>query len=678
MTGTVYPDQSTLQTRRSWLSRPLLLGISPAGVALGGILLGSLLLHVYDLGAIGDANAYYTAAVESMLDSWHNFFFVAAEPGGSVTVDKPPLGLWIEAAFAWVFGVSGAAGVLPNIIAGLLSIAVLYWLVKTHFGAGAGLLAALLQALTPVALAADRNNTMDSMLTLTLLLAAWAFIRATESGKGRFVILGAVLLGLGFNIKMLQVLLPVPAFYALYFLGAKQGWLRKLANLAFATGVMVLIAFSWALIVDAVPAESRPYIGSSTDNSVMQLILGHNGASRIFGGRASGNAPAMTGPLASPGRPQPPPQGADQQLPQGRGLPAGQGSGGFNFETGEAGLMRFFEAPLAKEMSWLLPFGLVSVLLATFSGPVHLPLRTNIHQGLLLWGGWLLTCLIFFSFAGLFHAYYMVMLAPALAACVALGASLLATRADRNPLRIAVILALTAVLTLGFQVYLLSQYAVSLLWAVPPVALLGLGIGGILLYALGAQGERIWKAAGFGAIFAALLLIPLGWSVMTVLDDSASVNLPAAYAGEIETSPSRPGSETRRVDADLLAYLEANTRDVEYLMAVPSAQIGAPYVLETARPVLYMGGFSGGDPVVAVQDLEAMVANEELRFFYLSKQGRGNQTEIASWLAATCTVIPKFSQGLPPGGPQSPGSGNRLQSPAGGATTLYDCLPQDE
>ena len=145
-------------------------------LAILAIMILSATLHLWDISSIGDSNTYYTAAVESMTQSWHNFFYASAEPGGSVTVDKPPLGLQIETIFALVFGVSGFSTVLPNILAGVLSVPLLYHLVKKHFGTLAGIVAALVVAATPVVFAADRNNTQDGLLTFFLLLAAWAFI----------------------------------------------------------------------------------------------------------------------------------------------------------------------------------------------------------------------------------------------------------------------------------------------------------------------------------------------------------------------------------------------------------------------------------------------------------------------------------------------------------------------
>jgi 4-amino-4-deoxy-L-arabinose transferase-like glycosyltransferase len=208
--------------------------------ALGAIVFIAAALRLTNLASLGYVNHYYAAAVESMLQSWHNFFFVAAEPGGSVSVDKPPVGLWIQAISAHFLGVNSLGLLLPQIVAGILSVVVVYQLVRRSFGTVAALLAALALAVTPVVVAVDRNNTMDSTLILTLLLAAWAFIKATEEGRLRYLLLGAGLVGIGFNIKMLEAYLPLPAFLALYFLGSKVKLWRKVGHIALASALLAV------------------------------------------------------------------------------------------------------------------------------------------------------------------------------------------------------------------------------------------------------------------------------------------------------------------------------------------------------------------------------------------------------------------------------------------------------
>ena len=185
-------------------------------LALGATLLLTVLLNFWQLSKEGYGNTYYAAAIKSMLQSWHNFFFVSFDPGGFVTIDKPPLGFWIQTLSAKLFGFSGVTLLLPEAIAGVLSVFVLYHLVARSWGSVSGLVAALALALTPISVVANRNNTIDSLLVLTVLLAAWAVLKAAETAPGgyplRWFLLCAVLVGVGFNIKMLQAYLVLPAF----------------------------------------------------------------------------------------------------------------------------------------------------------------------------------------------------------------------------------------------------------------------------------------------------------------------------------------------------------------------------------------------------------------------------------------------------------------------------------
>ncbi len=711
------------QVRSSLLGKKIFSGVSLGALIIALIMSAAFALHMYNIDAIGNANEYYTAAVESMLKSWSNFFFVAAEPGGSVTVDKPPLGLWIEAVFAYFLGVSGFSVSLPNILAGVFGIPVLYGMVKKYMGELAGVTAAFVMAITPVFVATNRNNTMDGMLVFTLLLAAWAFIKAAESGKARWLMLGAFIVGLGFNIKMLQAFLPLPAFYALYFLGSKEGWLKKIINLAIATILLVVVSLSWAVIVDLVPAENRPYIGSSDDNTVMGLIFGHNGISRLDNQRDNNAPPSGAQPGQSPNdgnQPQqnpgqgqgqfqgpppaaleacsgqtygsscfftqpngitingscitPPNQSSLACAPQGMipgqapnaqptGAPYGRldgqnGGTPFSNETGSPGVLRFFTAPLSKQMSWLLPFALISVLLAVFASKIRLPVESGAHKALILWGGWLLTCVVFFSMvSGIFHAYYAIMLAPALGAMVGIGFCQF-YKWGRKSAWAAIGLILAVVVTLGFQIFATTQYKEFSPWMLGTGILLGFGI--LLLY--------VSRRAAYAVILSAAMIIPSYWSIMTVTNGSNN-NLPTAYDGRIDgqgnflTSPAQNGGNRsgRPVNSKLVEFLQANTQEVEYLVAVPSSQQGSNLVLATGRPVLYMGGFAGQDEVVTVDDLKEMAASGELRYIIYGGD-RGDKQDIANWIGSSCTAVEGIS--LAQTGPAGP-SGQQMK--------LYDC-----
>ncbi|MBK9603790.1 MAG: glycosyltransferase family 39 protein [Anaerolineales bacterium] len=787
---------ATIPAQPSFLKKNLLLGITPAFLLVIVIMAISFGVHMVNIESIGDANSYYTAAVEAMLKSWSNFFFVAAEPGGSVTVDKPPLGLWIEAVFAFFLGVSGFSVSLPNILAGIFSIPLLYSMVKKYAGELAGLIAAFVMAFTPVFVATNRNNTMDGMLVFFLLMAAWAFIKATEDGKLRWLLLGGFIVGLGFNIKMMQAFLPLPAFYALYFFGSKEGWLRKILNLGIATVLLLAVSFSWAVVVDLTPADSRPYIGSSDNNTVMGLIFGHNGVSRLgntgLGGNGgpqngtpptapqtdqstnqaaqpqqnlrqgppqealdacstssqgdacsfttqngntvdgscitpqnldvlacapqgmsqqngqapTGNAQTTNGNVNNQGPPQaaldacststqgdacsftlqngntingscvtPPnsselacaPQGMNpQQNGQGpAGGPGGNGGTPFSQETGTPGVFRFFTNPLSKQMSWLLPFALISVVLALFAGKIRLPLESAVHKALVIWGGWLLTCVVFFSMvSGIFHSYYAIMLAPALGAMVGIGfAQLWSWGKDKK--WIGAVLIGASLITLAFQLFASYQYGEQSWWMLLAV----------ILFAVGTLSMVVVKRAAYLSLLASMLVIPIYWTMMTV-SSNVDKNLPTAYTGgnqqQVGLASPRPqddGGPNSNANSEMLVYLQANTQDVKYLAAVPSSQQGSTWVIQTGRPVLYMGGFGGQDDVVSAEDLAEMVANGELRYV-LYGDNRGNKEDIANWLASSCSVVSEFSN-------QQNGQ-NQVQGPGGGgpgnqSNTLYMC-----
>ncbi len=660
-------------------------------------------LRFADLAQLGYVNHYYTAAIVSMLKSWHNFFFVAAEPGGLVSVDKPPLGLWIQAASAGIMGVNTLGILLPEIVAGILSVILVYHLVQRSFGPFPGLLAALAMAITPVVVATDRNNTMDSLLILTLLLAAWAFIKATETGRLRFLLLGGALVGIGFNIKMLEAYLPLPAFLALYFLGAKDRFWPKLGKLALAVILMLGISFSWTTIVDLTPASQRPFVGSSGDNSEMSLIFGYNGLQRLFGmGRSlftttsgGGNRGAFPNNGFSPNRSQPPSSGFGSRsnggfpsnLPGSRrfgGQPVGGnfggGFGGGATGTGQAGLLRLVSAPLSKEVSWLLPVALFGIGLLFFRQKLHWPLAPK-HQALVLWGIWFLTDAIFFSVAGFFHEYYLAQMAAPLVILAAIAIIELWEMGANQPWLAVILLLSVTGITLKLQMDTASAF-IGTPWWQPLV--IGLFVaGGAWLILSAARHSKRNTAASFSILMLAVLVTPGIWSGLTTLHPSLNQSLPAAYDGQT----SGPNNNGRlEINQALLSYLEANTKGITYLMAVPSSMQGSDYVIATGRPVLYLGGFMGVDQVVDSAQLAALVATHQLRFIYWDLQGNGfggnltNGADLSSWITANCKVVNGFNavtqNSGAPGGTTSGQSTNSFQNQGGFGRmqiSLYDC-----
>lgn len=651
-------------------------------VGLGAIVLLGAFLRFYELGAYSIGNTYYAATVQSMLTSWHNFFFASFEPGGSVTVDKPPLGLWIQAVSAYFLGVNGFALALPQALAGVLSILLLYTMVKRQFGTWAGLIAALLLAITPVTVSTERNNTIDGLLVFVLLLATWAFLRAVRLGRFRYLLLGVFLIGLGFNIKMLQAFMPLPALYALYLLGAPHPWWKRILHLAGATVLLLAVSLSWAIAVDLTPPENRPYVGSSKDNTVMELILGHNGLSRLISMRRSAPAGNVSQPSLPPGAkqpghlpqnpPLPGPGAGNPPLPQSPtnqpGNPPVQPGGGHNQEVGEAGVLRLFTEPLVTEAGWLLPLALLGILLVLVVLGWQWPLSDK-HLALVLWAGWLLPEVAYFTFtSGLFHAYYLIMLGPPLAALVGATAWALWRVLERRRWLGWVLLALLAGIAIVFQMVTLGNYPDYGLWIAPiAIVLFMLGLG---ILALAEWRARPWLGkAVVGMTLVAAMVAPLAWSGLTALNTRPNVALPRSGPDTGQAGRPNMSDILSPPQKAILDYLLANTDPDSYLVATLNAREAAPFILATLRPVLTFGGFSGSDNVVDVDQLAQMVADSELRFV-LADDGLARQKrEIAAWLRDNCTTVHI------PGATQSGLASNQPFVPAGPgqASVLYNC-----
>ncbi len=663
------------------------------------ILLLGAFLRFYQLGASGYGNEYYAATVKSMLTSWHNFFFVSYEPGGSVSVDKPPLGFWFEAASAAVFGLNGFALALPNVLAGLGSILLLFYLVKKPFGNIAGLLAALALALTPITVITERNNTIDGMLVFMLLLSVWAFFKAVEKQKVSFLYLGVILLGLGFNIKMLQAFMILPALYLLYFFGIRQKWWRRLLHLGTATLVLAAVSLSWALIVDAVPASQRPFVGSSTNNTVLELIVGHNGIERFTkggisrdGANDSGNTTPMRDgggdqngqpgnlngqPGTQPGiEGQTPPQRPDG-LPEGFGgqpapqddfnnMPgiqrfAGRGAPGMGQDQNTSpGLLRLFTRQLDTQASWLLPLALLAALLF-FLLQKRLAATTMQWLSVAFWSAWLIPVMGYFSFtSGIWHTYYLIMLGPAMAALTGVAYWLVTQTLHPSPLLSKILLTVFTLAAVGYGEYLLLSAGDAL-------HLFAILLAVAALIALAAYWLRpvtwirllvclTWVVASFT------------WALLSVLNPSSDTNLPSAQPSFGATWNLLVNTQaTSSYEENLKEYLLANTEEGSYLVAVMSSRQASYFILNTSRPVLTLGGFTGSDTVVTAAQLSEMVRSGALRYV-LDSGDLQSKREIYAWVSENCSAV---SLPFQLSGFGSSGPGNAFSS--GQGAVLYDC-----
>jgi 4-amino-4-deoxy-L-arabinose transferase-like glycosyltransferase len=261
-----------------------------AEICFAGIILLSAFLNIWNLWNQG-GNAFYAAAVKSALINPWAGFFGSIDPAGFITVDKPPVGIWVQALFAAVLGYQEWICVLPEALAGIGCVVLIYFIVSRPFGKTAGLVSALALAVTPIFVAVSRNETMDSLMIFVILLAVWVVLKAARERSLPYLFAAAALVGLAFNIKMIQAFIIVPAIFVVYLWGATGvDWKKRILHLVLAAIVLLAVSFSWALVVDAIPADQRPYIGGSGDNTVLGLIINYNGIHRLgIGGSGMGN-----------------------------------------------------------------------------------------------------------------------------------------------------------------------------------------------------------------------------------------------------------------------------------------------------------------------------------------------------------------------------------------------------
>jgi 4-amino-4-deoxy-L-arabinose transferase-like glycosyltransferase len=347
-------------------------------------------LYLWDLSASGYANSYYAAAVEAGTKSWKAFFFGSLDAGNSITVDKPPASLWVMELSARLFGFSSWSVLIPQALEGVAAVGLLYGAVRRVAGSVAGLAAGAALALTPAAVLMFRFDNPDALLTLLLVAGAYAVTRALEAGRTRWLVVAGSAIGLAFLTKMLQGFLVLPAFALVYLVAAPVPLQRRIRQVLAGAAAVVGAAGWWVLAVAVWPASARPYIGGSTNNSILDLVFGYNGLGRLLGGSGNGG---------------------------------GGGSGGASGSSfgGATGLSRLFSSEMGNEISWLLPaalLGFAALLWFTRRAP-----RTDrLRAAALLWGGWLvITGLVFSYMKGTIHPYYTVALAPAIAALVALA-----------------------------------------------------------------------------------------------------------------------------------------------------------------------------------------------------------------------------------------------------------------
>lgn len=607
---------SDLRLQRSlpWLSFAAV-----AGLAFG--------LSAWHLSVAGYGNTYYAAAVRSMSMSWKNFFFGSFDPGAFITVDKPPVFLWVDALSVRVFGYSSWALLLPSAFAGAATVALAWLILRKYFGAFAATLGALVLVFTPISVAVDRLNLPEPFYILALVAAAWAALRSLESRRWwAWTILAGALVGVAFNAKMLAAWIPGPAFALALVVGDSSSWRlnlkRILGRLALLAAATFIVSASWMLVVDAWPASSRPYIGGSTNNTVSDLVLGYNGFGRVDGaerGPGGGPPPAGVNRAAAPGgqapffnRGQQPRAGSGNNTPANRTGPGGaNGPGGII--AGSPGPFRMLDSANGGQIAWFIPFGLLGSLLALWNWRKDRVRRAVV----ILAAGWVLLFAGVFSEAqGIYHSYYTSALAPGIAllvgATVAASVSLL-RRDWRWILPIAGIVGATAWVQLSmagrfpdFQ----AQYR--------PIAVLVVVGGGLFALQTVIQ-KRIGPSAAMAVVIGGLLVLPASWALPEVTNPSLNATLPQAGPRQGAAGRSFGSAAFDNGTASLASWLEANRAPGgRWDLVVSSAQSASTLVAEHSLSVMALGGFLGSDPTISVSQFASYVAQGNVRYVEVS------------------------------------------------------------
>ncbi|MGP3914161.1 ArnT family glycosyltransferase [Nonomuraea sp. 10N515B] len=602
--------------------------------ALAALLVGTGVLYIWGLGASGWANSYYAAAVQAGSQSWTAFFFGASDAANAITVDKTPASLWPMVLSVRLFGLNSWAMLVPQALLGVGTVAVVYASVRRLFSPWAALLAGAVMAVTPVAVLMFRFNNPDALLVLLLTVAGYCVVRAQERGATRWLVLAGAAIGFAFLAKMLQAFLVLPGFALVYLLTAPVAFWRRIWQLLLAGAAMVAAAGWWLLAVALVPASERPYIGGSQTNSVLELALGYNGIGRL--------------------------NGADY--------------GGLGNLNQQSGWLRMFDTEAGGQISWLLPAALVLLVAVTWLTR-RAPRVDPVRAAVWVWGSWLLvTALVFSLMQGIFHAYYTVALAPAIAALVGMGAAVLWERGARR---------LPAMITAGTAVWsyvLLSRSADWNAWL--GVAVLVAGLGAVLAMLLT---RRVLAVVAIALV--ACLAGPAAYAVDTAASPHTGA-IPTAGpstggggfgrpagggnrggfqrpggGGQAFRPPTAVGDGAARgrmggggmggllnagtPAAELTALLKNGASGYTWVAATVGSNNAAGYQLAGGQPVMAVGGFNGTDPAPTLEQFKQYVAEKKIHYFLgtgmggfggRSTGGSGDAAEIAAWVQETFTA----------------------------------------
>ncbi len=552
-------------------------------VSIGIVLVVSFFLNFFYVWKDGYGNPYYASTVLSMGQSLKNFIFGSFDPSGFLAVDKPVCGFWIQVLFTKIFGFHGWSLILPQAIFGTLSVLLIYLIVKKNSGFIAGILSSVSLAVTPVFVAASRNNTIDTTVIFMILLSILFFMKYLENKKNYNIIAAAVLLGIGFNVKMITAFTVIPSYLLIIFLQKDIKITKRIIDLGIAILFTVIISLSYPFFIELTTKAERPHIANTNNNSLIELMVFHNGISRIVNNNHSQGTQNNR-------RPDQPPAGHENMITQ---------------EVGTPSIFRFFNKRLSYQISFFIVIIVAgSIIFFRKIKKYDLKLR-NLYILVFSYG---VILFIYFSFnSGVFHRYHLALIAPVFAVLTGIGFRLVK---EELSLKLAVII---LSLTLIIQILIASLYIKQTVYIIIPTVL-------VFITALILLNNKLMQKYNtvFIASFLCLTILPLTFSFTPII---YSQNIVIPYAGfdlendELTAKNVREFKGLYKYIVPLSNYLILNLKNEKFLALTPSCNYyGSTLVLSTNKPVLPLGGFNGFDKFVSLEELKNLVETGQLRF----------------------------------------------------------------
>ena len=632
------------------------------------ILILSFVLNITNLAIQGYGNKYYGAGIKSMLTSFKNFFFLSFDPSGFVSLNKPPIGLWIQGIFAKIFGFSGFSLILPEAIAGTLCVLILYVLVKRYFGFIAASISALILAITPIYVAVSRTNDFQTILISFMLLSIMPAIKAAKTGKFKYLIVSVTIVGIAFNVNRLESFIMVPAIYLTYILSEPEGEKRvveryvcgvtfiteererislkaKVKSLILATIVLLVVSLSWSLLIDLVPAGNRPYIGDSTTNSEIELVLNHYNLSN---NQINSNINLNY-------------EGDNTLSYNGLTLNESELTKSYNewnsihknYES-QLGIFRLFgDNNLADQIAWFLPLAIIGLIISIINKKKIIILKSTKNIVVAFFSIWFITEFLYFSFV-YSSIYNLATLAVPTAALCGIGMKKMIDSYRRNKRGC---LSLALGLTIIIQYVIVIYYRENLSYLLIHLFYLDLGISIIAVAILFKIRKKDFtnnnlKNGLIAISIVGCLIIPLigsGASLAYKTDGifkGAGLQLFQSKAEEnINNYMKNYGIEFGGSEdiSKFINFLQENKgENQEYLLVTPSTSVYAQdIILDTGDNVMALGGRTGNDNIITLFAFKQLVKEGKIKYILVGNQTDSfNNASIMNWVETVGVVVP--------------------------------------